>query len=350
MSEIWNTFSWDWLALSWFYPSTFLEYSWANPSYLYLIAAIPLFFVFRALFNWKSRHKIEVSYPYIKSYDHLIVWLRFLPDTLMVFYLICIIIALARPQRADELVEQTSEGIDILLTLDISESMLLEDFLPNRLEASKKVAIDFLKGRKYDRIGLVIFSGDAYSLAPLTTDYQLLTESIAQIATPMIPEGGTAIGSALGVATNRFRESASKTKVIILISDGDNTAGSLDPLTAAQLAAYYGIKIYTIVVGRDGRVPMPGVFPQKRFMENTVNESTLREIAKIGEGEFFRASDNATLVEIFQRIDSFEKSEIKENRYQTTRDYYTVYLIWGILIFLCRLFLKSTFISNVLED
>ena len=352
MSDFWDFFSLEWLSLFWFYPSTLLGYNWANPAYLYLFITIPFFFVFRVILNWKSRHQVEVSYTSFQSYRSLITWLRFLPDLLTISMLLCIIIAIARPQKADEFIEQSAEGIDILLTLDISKSMLLEDFLPNRLEASKQVAIDFVKGRKYDRIGLVVFSGEAYSLSPLTTDYQLLTKSISQINTKMIPEDETAIGSALGVSTNRIRESITKSKVIILISDGDNTAGSLDPLTAAQLAAYYGIKIYTILVGREGSVPLPGPGGRyrKRYIKNTIDESTLKDIAKIGEGEFYRAANNSSLIEVFSKIDALEKTQIKETHFQTTKDYYTVYLNWGIVFFLIWIILKSTFISNILED
>src|SRR3982750_3378990 len=156
--------------------------------------------------------------------------------------------ALARPQKTNEKVEQWTEGIDIMIALDISQSMLMEDFTPNRLEAAKKVALNFINGRKQDRIGLVVFSGDAFSLTPLTTDYDLLKTYLNELNFDMIEKMGTAIGSAMAVVTNRMRESDSKSKVCILLSDGENTAGNIDPIKASQLAAAYGIKIYTIVV------------------------------------------------------------------------------------------------------
>jgi Ca-activated chloride channel family protein len=249
------------------------------------------------------------------------------------------------------MVDQWTEGIDIMLVVDISESMQIEDFKPNRLEAAKQVALNFIGGRFQDRIGMVIFSGDAYSLSPLTTDYDLLKAHIDDISFDMIENRGTAIGSALAVGTNRMRDSDSKSKVLILLSDGDNTAGNIDPLTAAKLANAYGIKIYTIAVGKEGRVPFgKDFFGRPRYVENTMDETTLREIAKIGDGEFYRVSDNQALQNVFDLIDQYEKAEIKETRYQDTTDFYQVYLRWAIVFFIFWLGLKSTFMANILQD
>ena len=276
---------------------------------------------------------------------------RHFPSILLFFVFSLIIVALARPQKTNEKVEQWTEGIDIMLVVDISESMQIEDFKPNRLEAAKNVANDFIAGRLQDRIGMVIFSGDAYSLSPLTTDYDLLKEYIKEISFDMIENRGTAIGSALAVATNRMRESNSKSKVLILLSDGDNTAGNIDPITAAKLAEAYGIKIYTIAVGKEGKVPFgKDFFGRTRYVENTLDETTLREIAKIGKGQFYRVSDNKTLEQVFTLIDQYEKAEIKETRFKDTSDYYDIYLRWAIVLFLAWMALKSTFIVNILQD
>jgi Ca-activated chloride channel family protein len=238
-----------------------------------------------------------------------------------------------------------------MLAVDISQSMQISDFTPNRLEAAKDVAIDFIDGRIQDRIGLVVFSGDAFSLAPLTTDYNLLKSYIREIDFSMIENRGTAIGSAIGVVTNRMRESTAQSKVCILLSDGDNTAGNIDPITAAELAAAYGIKMYTIVVGKEGMVPYgKDFFGRPNMIENTVDETTMRKIAEIAEGEFFRVSDNQALQQVFDKIDQYEKAEIKETRFKDTADYYYYYLTWGIVLLLLWLFTKSTFISNVLQD
>jgi Ca-activated chloride channel family protein len=261
-----------------------------------------------------------------------------------------IITCLARPQRSQQRIEQTSEGIDITLVLDVSESMLLEDIKPNRLEAAKTVARSFIQGRVHDRIGMVVFSGDAYGLVPLTTDYSLLNEYINEIKAGMIQTGGTAIGSALAVTINRMRDSPSKTKVAILISDGDNTAGNIDPVTSAQLAQVYGIKLYTIVVGVEGRLPFKDNTGKVQYVENTIDERIMRQIARIGEGKFYRASNNLALEEVFTQINSYEKAKITELRFLDTKDYYQIYLRLAIVFFLLWLLTKSTFISNILED
>jgi Ca-activated chloride channel family protein len=238
-----------------------------------------------------------------------------------------------------------------MLIIDISESMQMQDFTPNRLEAAKKVATEFINGRFQDRIGVVVFSGEAYSLAPLTSDYKLLSEYIQDINFEMIESRGTAIGSALAVATNRMIASDSKSKVAILLSDGDNTAGNLDPETSARLANAYNIKLYTIAVGKEGRVPFgKDFFGRPRYVENNLDETTLRKIAEIGSGKFYRVTDNEALQSVFEEIDSLEKVEIKETRYKDTTDFYQVYLLWAMILFLAWLLLKSTFMTNILQD
>jgi Ca-activated chloride channel family protein len=262
-----------------------------------------------------------------------------------------LLVALARPQKTNEKVEQWTEGIDIMIALDISQSMQIEDFQPNRLEAAKDVARNFIKGRIQDRIGLVVFSGDAFSLAPLSTDYELLQAYLNEINFDMIENRGTAIGSALAVSTNRMRESESKSKVCILISDGENTAGNIDPITAAELAAGYNIKVYTIVVGKEGMVPFgKDLFGRPNMVPNTLDETSMRKIAEIGGGEFFRVSDNQALRQVFAKIDQYEKAEIKETRFKDTSDYYHIYLMWAIVLYLLWLMTKSTFLANALQD
>ncbi len=274
-----------------------------------------------------------------------------MPETIFAIALILILVALARPQRTNEKVEQWSEGIDIMLAVDISQSMQIEDFIPNRLEAAKNVARDFIKGRIQDRIGIVVFSGDAFSLAPLTTDYDLLNAYLNDISFDMIESRGTAIGSAMAVVTNRMRESDSKSKVCILISDGDNTAGNIDPITAAELAAAYNIKIYTIIVGREGMVPFgKDYFGRPNMVENTIDETTMRKIAGIGSGRFFRVTDNEALKVVFEHINEYEKAEIKETRFKDTSDFYYIYLRWALIFFTTWIFLKSSFMANLLQD
>lgn len=340
-----------WYSAQWFTPTIFRNYSWENQVVLYLLFLIPLILLVRWLIRRFFSQKLPVSVPRDNIKWNPSTLLRFIPNILLALIFGLLIVALARPQRTNEKVEQWTEGIDIMLVVDISESMQIEDFQPNRLEAAKNVANEFIDGRFQDRIGMVIFSGDAYSLSPLTTDYHLLKQYIKDISFEMIENRGTAIGSALAVATNRMRESSSKSKVVILLSDGDNTAGNIDPITAAKLAHAYDIKIYTIAIGKDGRVPFgKDFFGRRRYVENTLDESSLREIASIGEGQFFRVSDNQALEQVFELIDTLEKAEIKETRFKDTTDFYQVYLQWAIVLVLLWMLLKSSFVFNVLQD
>jgi Ca-activated chloride channel homolog len=340
-----------WYSLNWFFPGTLNSFTWENKIFLYLLVAVPLLFVARWAIRYFFNQKLPVALLKSDLKSSPITWLRLLPELLISLVLCLLLTALARPQRTNEKVEQWTEGIDIMLAVDISQSMQIEDFEPNRLTAAKEVARDFIKGRLQDRIGIVVFSGDAFSLAPLTTDYRLLNSYLDDISFEMIESRGTAIGSALAVVTNRMRESKSKSKVCILLSDGDNTAGNIDPITSAELAAAYDIKIYTIIVGQEGMVPFgKDYFGRPNMVENTIDETTMRKIAEIGAGEFFRVTDNEALKNVFSRIDQYEKAEIQETRFKDTSDYYFVYLKWAILFFLLWLLLKSTFLSNALQD
>ena len=340
-----------WYSLDWFTPSTLQAFTFEHPEFLYLVLAAPLVFIIRWLLRFYFNQKLPVAVSAKDLRSSPINLIRLVPEILLMLALMMILTALARPQKTNEKVEQWTEGIDIMIALDISQSMQIEDFKPNRLDAAKKVGLDFVQGRKQDRIGLVVFSGDAFSLTPLTTDYELLRNYINEINFEMIENRGTAIGSAMAVVTNRLRESESKSKVCILLSDGDNTAGNIDPITAAELASAYGIKIYTIVVGKEGLVPYgKDFFGRQNMIENTVDESTMRKMAEIGGGEFFRATDNRALVRVFAKIDQYEKAEIKETRFKDTSDYYFIYLQWAVSFFLVWLLLKSTFVSNILQD
>ena len=340
-----------WYSLDWFSPSTLKSFSWSNELLLWLLPLIPLFFIIRWATRFYLNQKLPVALIKSDLKNTPFTLIRLLPELLLSIVGALLILALARPQKTNEKVEQWTEGIDIMIAMDISQSMQIEDFQPNRLESAKEVARSFIAGRIEDRIGIVVFSGDAFSLAPLTTDYDLLNSYIDEMSFDMIENRGTAIGSALAVVTNRMRESESKSKVCILLSDGDNNGGNIDPITAAELAAAYNVKIYTIVVGKEGLVPFgKDYFGRPHMVENTVDETTMRRIAEIGTGEFFRVTDQEALSQVFTKIDQYEKAEIKETRYKDTSDYYFVYLQWGIALFLMWLFTKSTFMNNVLQD
>lgn len=341
----------DFFSWFWFLPETFSGFEWENLWALHLVWVAILLMFLRKFIKFLKNPVLEISLPNSVSKSNPWTYLRLIPTLFFLLTLVMIIVALARPQKTNERVEQYTEGIDIMLVLDISESMDLQDFQPNRLEAAKETAVEFINGRFGDRIGMVIFSGEAYSLAPLTTDYKLLTDLIKDISFNMMDAKGTAIGSAISSGTNRMREAESKSKVMILLSDGENNAGNVDPIFAAELAAAFDIKIYSIAVGKDGMVPY-GVdfFGRPQMIESYLDETSLREIARIGSGQFYRASDDNALDRIFEEIDMLEKAEIIESRYKETMDYYRVYLFWGMLFFFAWLAFKSTFFNNFLLD
>ena len=344
-----NNFLENWFSLKWFSFNQLLSFEWANHEIIYMIFLLPLAYLITKYFNKKITFQVSIPKNQLNSIKHSLV--RFIPNLLFTISMILIILSLARPQKSNEKVDRWSEGIDIMLVIDISESMQIEDFSPNRLESAKSVAKNFIDGRFQDRIGLVVFSGESYSRCPLTSDYKLLKKYIDEINFDLISTRGTAIGSAIAIATNRMRESKSKTKILILLSDGDNTAGNIDPKTASGIAKAYGIKIYSIAIGKNGKVPFgKDYFGRPRYVENSLDEKNLRDIAKITEGKFYRASNNKSLENIFTEIDKFEKSEIKENRYKNTVDYYQYYLLWGIIFILLFIITKSTYLNNILKD
>jgi Ca-activated chloride channel family protein len=250
---------------------------------------------------------------------------------------ILIIAALARPQRGNVTRELTQPGIDIMITLDISGSMRAVDFQPNRLEAAKQVAMDFVRGRTTDRIGLVVFAAEAFLQCPLTVDYDVLNGMIADVQ--IIPENldGTAIGLAIANGVNRLRDSDAKSKVIILLSDGDNNAGDIDPLTAADFAREFDIKIYTIAMGMRGQVRMPvddPLFGRRMIpVQIEVNEELLTEIAEKTGGTFFRADSEDKLNQIWQDISEMEKTEIKVSQFTDWEELYNRFLIPALILF-----------------
>ncbi len=344
-----NSLPENWFSLKWFSLNQLLSYEWAYYKILYLLLLIPIAYIVSRILNKKITYQVSIPKSKLKNLSYS--FFRIIPNLLFICSLIMVILSLARPQKSNEKIDRWSEGIDIMLVVDISESMQIEDFSPNRLESAKSVAKKFIDGRFQDRIGLVVFSGESYSRCPLTSDYTLLKKYIDEINFDLISTRGTAIGSAIAIATNRMRESKSKTKILILLSDGDNTAGNIDPKTAAEIAKAYGIKIYSIAIGKNGKVPFgKDYFGRPRYVENSLDEKNLRDIAKTTEGKFYRASNNTSLENIFSEIDEFEKSEIKENRYKNTVDFYQYYLLWGIIFILLFIFIKSTYLNNILKD
>jgi Ca-activated chloride channel family protein len=258
------------------------------------------------------------------------------------------IVALARPQILNYYYQEEGKGIDILLTLDISSSMLSFDFKPkNRLEVAKEVIANFVEKRKTDRIGLVIFAGTSYTKCPLTIDYDMLSYRLKETEIGEL-EDGTALGMALASSVNRIRYSKSKTKIVILLTDGVNNRGEIDPVDAARMAKDLNIKVYTIGVGTVGRAPFPveDAFGKKQFvmMDVVIDEKLMQNIANSTGGLYFRATDRESLQKIFSEIDKWEKTEISEKRFARARELFVYFLLAGVLILLAAEFAKRTFL------
>lgn len=262
--------------------------------------------------------------------------LRHLPVILRSLAIAALIIALARPQTFSSGQNIYAEGIDIVMDLDISGSMLAEDLKPNRLEAAKNVIRNFIKERTSDRIGLVIFSRDAFTQCPLTIDYNVLTNLLNQVKTGMI-EDGTAIGNAIADGVNRLRNSKAKSKVIILLTDGMNNAGEVDPLSAAQIAKTFGIRIYTVGVGTRGEAPYPVQTPfgtRTQMVPVNIDEGMLQKIAAETGGQYFRATSTRALKEIYKKIDKLEKTKIEVTSYRNAKEMFGGWLSLGLILLL----------------
>lgn len=360
-----STVNWDWLDLEWLSQEKLFEYfEYERETFLYVglwapIAILILLFLKGIIQHYAFQSSKIATKRQNIPWSGLMV-LKIIPNLLFGLFIAFLCIALAGPQKSEEQSEQWSEGIDIMLALDVSQSMDYKDFKPNRLEQVKQVALEFIEQRKHDRIGLVQFSGEAYSRTPLTTDQNVLMEEVKAISLKDIEAQGTAIGNALGLAAFRIKDAytKSKTKIIILISDGESNAGNLDPETAAKEAAKHGIKIYTIGVGKTGKVlagyqTINSFFGKKKvpqYVNNTLDEKMLRKLAEIGSGEYFHAKTADALKAIFKQIDEYEKTELLEDHYKTYKNYYDIYLKWAIIPFLLWLLMKSSFIMNATID
>lgn len=309
-----------------------------NPEFLWFLLVIPGMIVWYVL---RSKQSIaSITYSSLSILENLKpswrVRLRHIPFILRCIVIAFLIFAFARPQTSARGENIFSEGIDITLVLDISGSMLAEDFQPNRLEAAKKVAREFIDGRISDRIGLVIFAGESFTQCPLTTDYQVLKDLLSKVKMGML-EDGTAIGEGIANGVNRMRNSKSKSKVMILLTDGVNNRGAIDPATGAQIAQSFGIRIYTIGVGTRGYAPYPVQTPfgiQYQRMEVDIDETMLKQVASLTGGQYFRATGNQKLKEIYAEIDKMEKSkiEVKEFRRYTELFYQYVIIAFSLLM------------------
>ncbi|MDD2530408.1 MAG: VWA domain-containing protein [Bacteroidales bacterium] len=320
------------------------------PYFLLLLVIIPLLIAFQIFYDKKQYSNIHYSQltpfeGYSKSWR---VKLRLLPNYLRYLVLALLIIAIARPQSYLSKDEMNIEGVDIVVALDISGSMLAEDFKPNRLEAAKDVAKDFMQGRQTDNIGLVVFSGEAFTQCPPTTDHRMLLELTSKVESGII-EDGTAIGDGLATAINRMKDTKTKSKTIILLTDGVNNMGAIDPLTAAEIAKDYKMRVYTIGIGKIGMAPYPFQTPfgkQYQNVEVNIDEPLLKEISNITGGKYFRSTDKNSLQTIFKEIDSMEKSIIDVSYYKLKKDLALPFLIGALLVLIAEVLLRRTILRT----
>lgn len=312
--------------------------SWANPEWLWCLLILPILIglsVWRAYTNRHPSLTFSDTSTFAdmpKGWRTYGVWLA---PLLQWIAFTLIVMALARPQNKNTTIERNAEGIDIVLALDISTSMRAEDLKPNRFQAARNVATDFISKRISDRIGLVVFARQSFTVVPPTLDYDLLEQLLGNVEMGII-EDGTAIGMGIATAVNRLKESEAKSKVIILLTDGQNNSGKIDPVTAADLALSYDIKIYTIGAGTRGTAPYPVQDPifGKRYqnVKVEIDEEMLTEIANMSGGSYFRATDTEQLQEIYERIDELERTKVDELIYTDYEDLYVRFLLPAILL------------------
>jgi Ca-activated chloride channel family protein len=329
----------------------FSNITFANPGLLYLLALVPVMVAWYWLRHGKSIPTVQVSSTEVfentpRSIRHYLYHGMFILRMIAVSLLI---IAFARPQSTLKRQNVSIEGIDIVLGLDISGSMLAQDLKPDRLEAAKKVSEEFFKGRPNDRIGLVVFSGEAFTQCPLTTDHTIMEDMLDDIKSGMIQDG-TAIGDGLATAINRLKESQAVSKVIILLTDGQNNAGSIAPLSAAEIAKIYGIRIYTIGVGTIGYAPYPVQTPfgiQYQNMEVKIDEDLLKQVANMTDGKYFRATDNAKLRQVYQEIDQLEKSKIDVTEFRKKNEEFLNLAIFALILLILETLSRLTLFRSI---
>jgi len=323
-----------------------------NPEAFYLISLNLLYIIYYIFSNLKHFPSLNISNSLpsklINNFNinlNLRVKLRHILFVINNIALLFFIMALARPQSSSSRKEVTSDGIDIILALDISTSMLAEDLKPNRIEAAKKNAIEFIDNRESDRIGLVVFAGESYTSCPITSDHTVLKNLITNLKSGVIIDG-TAIGLGLSTAISRLKDSKAKSKVIVLLTDGSNNSGNIAPETASEIAQVYNIKVYTIGIGTKGKAPYPMQTPygkQYVMVDVDIDESLLKTLAENTNGLYFRATSTKALKSIYEKIDKLEKSKIEQFYYSKKSEEFHIFLFLGILLFITEFILKFTY-------
>jgi Ca-activated chloride channel family protein len=323
----------------------FSNIHFAKPWFFVLFAGLPLLIFFYLRPPFRTEGGMLVSG--IRAFGNGRSWKTMLRHILFIFRMLaisCIIIAMARPQTGSEQQITSGEGIDIVFCIDISGSMLAQDFTPNRMEAAKQVASEFIDRRPTDRMGLVIFAGESFTMCPLTTDHAVLKSQLYNVESGLL-EDGTAIGSGLATGVERLRSSVSKSKVIILLTDGEDNGGRLDPNTAKEIAKSFGVRVYTVGVGTEGYAPVPvqttsGVIMQREKV--SIDEKLLTQIANETGGKYFRATDNQSLDSIYKEIDQLEKSKYEVTTFTHFTEKFLPFVLTAILLLVLEWILRFT--------
>ncbi|PIP55182.1 MAG: aerotolerance regulator BatA [Bacteroidetes bacterium CG23_combo_of_CG06-09_8_20_14_all_32_9] len=327
------------------------DYLFAYPRFLLLLVLIIPMIVWYILKQKKTVPTIQLST--LQGFGKAKTSFKnILKHIIFAFRIICfsfLVLALARPQSTNNWQNVSTEGIDIIISLDISGSMLAQDFHPDRLEAGKTIAAEFINNRPNDRMGLVVFSGKSFTQCPLTTDHAVLINLFKGIKFGLI-EDGTAIGEGIATAINRIKDSNAKSKIIILLTDGVNNSGSIAPITAAEIAKTYGIRIYTIGVGSLGQAPYPvptAFGTQMQMIKVEIDEPALKQIAQMTDGKYFRATNNEKLREIYKEIDKLEKTKIAVKEYRKYKEEFLPFVLLAALSLFLELFLKFTILKKI---
>jgi Ca-activated chloride channel family protein len=315
---------------------------------LWVLIPMVVWYIFRQKKNTASI-QVSSTASVIKAPKTIRHYLRHLVFVCLLIAISFFVVVLARPQSSRNWEKSETEGIDIVIALDISSSMLAQDFQPDRLEAAKNVAMEFISGREYDRMGLVVFAGEAFTQCPLTTDRAVLLNLFKDIESGMI-EDGTAIGNGLATSVARLKDSEAISRVIILLTDGENNRGEVAPVTAAEIAKTFGIRVYTVGVGSIGTAPYPvrtqfGI--QLQDMPVKIDEETLQEISSLTDGKYFRATSNTKLEEIYKEIDALEKSKIEVREFSRKSEEFMPFALLGALFLIVSLFLRLTIFRSI---
>ena len=328
----------------------------ANPYFLLLLLLLIPYVLWYLLRSQDSEPRLQVSSTLAFRHAPTTwkLWLIHVPFLLRCLAYVMIVIVLCRPQTSNSWSDRTVEGIDIMLCMDISTSMLAEDLRPNRIEAAKKVASEFISGRPNDNIGLTIFSGESFTQCPMTTDHAVLLNLFNNVSCAMVQRGimedGTAIGMGLANAISRLKDSKAKSKVIILLTDGSNNAGDISPLTAAEIAKSFGIRVYTIGVGTNGQARYPMTVAGHVQYVNIpveIDTKTLASIAGTTNGEFYRATDNTKLREVYQESDKLEKTKMNVKEYSKRYEAFLPFALAACLLLLVELLLRETILKKL---